>query len=140
MSNVQRLRSQESKVGTLDQVSENLSKVGHRSKSLELAKSERIVFDALNRDHRLAYAIFVRDGAWTMKFAVEFPDSTVTQTVERKLRDYALADVAAEADQATEKNKLARESRVIARKEAEEKSKADTAALLSKVTGETPAP
>ena len=132
MSNVQRLRPEPAKTALLDQVADNLSKVGHRAKSLELARTERVVFDALSWDHRLAYAVFLRDGTWLIKFALEFPDTSVTQTIERKLIEYALSDCSVAAGKITAENKTKRAARAAAQKKAAEEALAKSLELLKK--------
>lgn len=80
-------------------VRQNLSRVGHVSKVLEAARIVRETFDVKNEAHRTAYLVFLKTGVWTIKFNAEWPDLTVTGTIDRKLVREALETSAPAADQ-----------------------------------------
>ena len=59
-----------------------------------LAQTEAVKFDATNPEHRTAALTFLKLGRWTMKFEMEWPYTTVPQTVLMKLAEYACREVA----------------------------------------------
>ena len=59
-----------------------------------LEKTEGVKFDATNPEHRRAAMTFLKFGRWEIKFEMEWPYTTVPQTVLMKLAEYACCEEA----------------------------------------------
>ena len=59
-----------------------------------LEKAPGVKFDATNPDHRRSALNFLKFGRWDTKFEMEWPYTTVPQTVMMKLAEYACREEA----------------------------------------------
>ena len=59
-----------------------------------LEQAVGVKFDATNPEHRRAAITFLKFGRWEIKFEMEWPYTTVPQTVMMKLAEYACREEA----------------------------------------------
>lgn len=66
----------------------------HLSQVLTQAALTRVQFDPTNRDHRIAYQVYRDTGKWTMNFFCECGYVSVVATIEQKIIEQSLKDIA----------------------------------------------
>lgn len=82
----------------LESVKNDMKHTKHLSKSLQNVRVERVPFDPTNLEHRAAYLLFSRTGAWAINFQLESPYVTVVQMAQDKLmKSYLENDITEKA-------------------------------------------